>query len=295
MFQVPQANVNEWKQLFNNHRALISGCDVYFQNMVMLNGRHKIMDRATFLEEYRGFTDDIECETQPIDAFEPYVAPEEPEEADEAAGETSSETEEKKPLFTCNREAKEYVRIKNRVTMDQLKRTFNETHPIMMALAEGKVTYDDIIDDIYIYYCFFKYSRQIETIRIAAFSNYTPIIEYIVNNVTYDDLKKFMEKDTIDEEKVDKHTDTIFFSYDRKAVVDFYLNPDNGDYTPTFDLDRLINVLISNIVLKSDIYMILGVYLTASFAMSDFKFAKTPAQIEGSPCAMYVREVLAAL
>ena len=295
MFQVPQAKVNEWKQLFNNHRALITGCDVYFNNMVMLNGRHKILDRGTFLEEYRGFTDDIECKTQPIDAFDPYVAPDEPEDA-EAENEETAEEPKKAPLFVCNRETPEYKRIKNRVTMDQLKKTFNPTHKIMIALDKGEVTYDDIIDDIYIYYCFFKYVREIETIRLAAFSNYTEIIEYIVTNITYDDLKKFLQKDKIDEEKVAKHTEALFFEYDRKVVTEFYMDPPADlDGVPKFDLESLINRLVSNINLKSDIYMILGVYLTASFAMSDFKFAKTPEQIESSPCAKYVREVLAIL
>lgn len=289
MFQVPAAKNKDWKKLFDNHRAMMSSCDVYFENMIMLNGRHTILDRETFNAEFRTFTNDIDLVTSPIDAFEPAM--------NEGPAEQSEENETDQPvrknkLFVPNRETPEYKRIKNRITMDQLHRTFNETHPVMMALSKNEVTLETVVDDIYIYYCFFKFARQIELVRINSFSNYTPIIEYVVTNVTYDDLRRFLVTKKIDEAKVAKHTDLCFFAMDRKAVTDFYLNGKAND-APEFDLDDLIDRLISNIVYKNDIYMILAVYLVASFAVSDFKAGQ--AVVDGSPCAKYVIEVLSAL
>ena len=49
--------------------------------------------------------------------------------------------------------------------------------------------------------------------------------------------------------------------------------------------------LVTNMVVKTDIILILGVYLTIGFAMSDFNNDKA----EDSPCAKYVREVLSKL
>ena len=80
------------------------------------------------------------------------------------------------------------------------------------------------------------------------------------------------------------------FNPDISATQKFYKNP-TKETIPTLDVVNLIMRLISNIVLKTDIYIILGVYLILSFAMSDFNNDK----IEDSPCATYVRDVLSKL
>ena len=71
MFNVPPAKTHEFEKLFKTHQVQISACDVFFQNIRLLNGRHRILDRNTFDEYYKNFTADIELKTSPIDAFIP--------------------------------------------------------------------------------------------------------------------------------------------------------------------------------------------------------------------------------
>ena len=276
MFNVPQKKISEFKSLYNNHRMMVSGCDVFFQNIRLLNGRHTILDRQTFVDNYKTFTSDIELETSPIDAFIPN---------------SEEESDGTKKLFLVNRDVPEYERIKKRITIDELKKTLGETSPIIMAMDKSEVTYDDVIDDIFIYWCVFKYIEQIERIRIQIFSNFTPVIEYVVTNIDLHDMKRYLISNKINPEKIDKHSDTVFFGPDYDMICKFYMNEKNvEEEIPMFDLDHLMQRLITNITLKSDIYVIVGLYLTASFAVADFK-----GHTQDSHCCEYVRNVLAVL
>jgi len=280
MFNIPQPKIKEFSKLYDMHRMQISACDVFFQNIRMLNGRHTILDRDTFETYYKTFTSDIELESNPIDAFVPC---DQPIEMDEEGVPKPSK------LFVVNQTMKDYQRIQNRVTMDELKSTLPETHPVIMALANNTVKLEDVIDDIYIYFSLFKYIEQIERLRIQIFSNMTPVIEYVVTNIDIYDVKRFLISSKVNPEKVNKHQDLMFFGADYAMICKFYndeKNIENG--IPYFDLDNLINRLMSNIVLKSDIYIILGMYLTASFAVADFKGHAA----KESPCVDYVKDVL---
>lgn len=276
MFNVPQSKVNEFAKLFETHRLQISACDVFFQNVRMLNGRHTILTKNDYAEFYRNFTRDIELETSPIDAFVPC----EPNEVN-----PDLDVEEKpSKLFVVNQLTPEYERIRKRIPLEELKRTLPPTHPVIMALDKNEVSLSDVIDDIFIYYCLYKYLDQIEQIRMYIFSNMTPAIEYVVDNITKADLIRFMSSRRIDHEKIAKHQDLVFFKPDYRMICKFY--QDNSDPLFAFDLDDLLNRLTTNIVLKSDIYIILAIYLIASFAVSDITH-----KID-SPCTKYVREVL---
>lgn len=278
MFNVPQPKVNEFEKLFSNHQLNISACDVYYANirMITVNARGYVMKRDDFVKYYKTFTSDIELVTSPIDAFVPITPDEQPKE------------ENQRPkLFVVNQTVPEYGRIKNRITMDELKKTLPETHPVIVALNNNEVSLDDIIDEIFSYWCMYKYLEQIDRIRLAIFSNMTPIIEYVVENIRFDQLKNYLKTDKINLEKIDKHDELVFFEADYKMICEYYDQCESVDYR--FDLDNLIKRLITNICLKSDIYIILGIYLTASFAVSDIK---THAE---SPCVNYVRDVLTIL
>jgi hypothetical protein len=127
-------------------------------------------------------------------------------------------------------------------------------------------------------------------IRLNTYSNFTPIIEYIVNNITLDDWKNFLVSKRINEEKYAKNCEDIIFNPDVSATYKFYIEPQK-ETTPKFDVVNLMMRLVTNMVVKTDIILILGVYLTIGFAMSDFNNDKA----EDSPCAKYVREVLSKL
>ena len=127
-------------------------------------------------------------------------------------------------------------------------------------------------------------------IRLNMFSNYTPVIEYIVQNISLDDWKNYIVSKKINEEKYAEKCEDLLFNPDISATHNFYKKHEK-ETTPEIDVVNLLMRLISNIVLKTDIYVILGVYLILSFAMGDFNNDK----IEDSPCAKYVRDVLSNL
>ena len=68
----------------------------------------------------------------------------------------------------------------------------------------------------------------------------------------------------------------------------FYVKGHEKDNIRSFDTSNLLLRLLNNITIKSDIYIILGIYTTLSFAMSDI----TNEKISDSPCIVYVRDVL---
>lgn len=287
MFNVPQSKINQFAKLFDTHRVQISACDVYFQNIRMLNGRHHIMDRKTFEEYYKTFTSDIELQTSPIDAFIPNdITPTDtPDEMD--VDELMNQR-----LFFVNRDVEtvpEYGRIKNRITEAEIRKTLNETHPVIMALTNNEVTMDEIVDDVFIYWAVYKYIEQITMIRLQIFSNMTPLIEYISENISRDDLKRALHS-KINPKKIAKyHDDMLFFGPDYRKICEYY-DPDKSPDSPVhFDLSNLIDRILSNVDIKCDEYIALGMYLIASYAVSDFM---TPDKPELTESERYVLEVL---
>ena len=280
MFNVPQPMINEIMGTRSKiHHTLIMTCDIYLNACTLINGKHSVLSRDDYSEHYKNFTWDIAVESSPLEAFIP---------TDKSILirydllENMDEENKRSREFIINRELPEYERLAKRITIDELKNTLNPTHKVLIALERGKVTLDDVIDDIFIYLCVFKYIDEINTARIQMFSNMSPVIEYVVENIGYNDLKSYLKRDKVDLEKLEKHDDNVFFEQDYKMVCKFYEN----ESPVKFDIDNLIERLITNIVLKSDIYIILAIYLAASFAISDFKRGTD------SPCVKYVSDVL---
>lgn len=293
MFNVPPARTTEFEKLFKQHQLLISGCNVFYHNIRLINGRHRILDRKTFDEYYKNFTADIELKTSPIDSF----IPDDTDPNQDTPDEVTPEDLMNERLFYVNRNEEavpEYGRIKRRVTEADLRETLGETHPVVMALTNHEVTMDDIIDDIFIYWALYKYLDQIVRIRIQVFSNMTPLIEYITNKITLADLKKAIHTDKLNDEKIAKYrSDLMFFAPDIKKICDFYMDKEKYPQTEIkFDLDNLINRVLSNTDGKGDKFIALGMYLIASFAVSDF-MTEDPTVITDRRCMDYVRNVLA--
>lgn len=289
MFNVPPAKTHEFEKLFKTHQVQISACDVFFQNIRLLNGRHRILDRNTFDEYYKNFTADIELKTSPIDAFIPNDI-----EPTDTPDEIDPEDLMKQRLFYVNRNEEavpEYGRIKNRVTEKELRGTLNETHPVIMALTNHEVTMDDIIDDIFIYWAMYKYLEQITVIRMQIFSNMTPLIEYIVNNISLQQLKYALHTKKVNMEKIAKYREELmFFAPDYRKICECYQDEEKYPECPIhFDLDHVVNLLLTNVDIKSDRYIALGIYLIASFAVSDFMNSD---KTEASPCENYVLDVV---
>lgn len=269
MFNIPNNTLMEFRDHFQTHKVNIAACNIFFQTIRMLNGRHKILDRKTYSDNFLNMLSDIELVTPPTDSFVP----------------TDGSSDE---LFTVNQLVPEYVEISKRIPMSLIESTFPATNDIVMKLKEDPNKLVTIHDDIFIYFCLFKYLDQIDMIRLNIFSNYTPVIEYIVENITLNDWKRYLVSKRINEEKYAKNCEDLLFNPDISATQKFYMADHADGKTPKMDVVNLIMRLVSNIVLKTDIYIILGVYLILSFAMADFNNDKS----EDSPCAKYVCDVL---
>lgn len=297
MFNLPDKTANEFKKIFETHRVQISAMDVFYQNIRMLNNKSKILDRDSYSEYVIGILNDIELVSSPIDAFIPEETeePDEPDTSDEEAenaegteAEAEEEEDDDDSIFKINRSVPEYEKIKNRMTIDFIYEILPMTHPTVMKLKENPTLLETVVDDMFIYYCLFKYLDQISKIRLMMYSNTTPIIEYVVCNIDERAIKNHIVSKNINVDKCRKNADEIFFDPDLMIMHKFYVAGHEKDNIPSFDTSNLFMRLLNNITIKSDIYIILGIYTTLSFAMSDI----TNEKISDSPCIVYVRDVL---
>lgn len=269
MLNIPNSMLAEFKGRYDTHKVNIAACNIYFQTIRMLNGRHTLIDRKTYEENFLNALSDIELVTPPTDAFIP------------SDGESDK-------LFTVNQLASEYIEISKRIPLSLIESTFPPTNELVMQLKENPNKLIIAHDDIFIYFCLFKYLDQIDMIRLNTFSNYTPVIEYIVKNITLKDWKNYIVSKRINEEKYAEKCEDLIFNPDISATQKFYANNENA---PKMDVVNLLMRLVSNMVLKTDIYVILGVYLIIMYGMTDFNNEKA----EDSECAIYVRDVLSKL
>ena len=285
MFNLPDKTANEFKKLFETHRVQISAMDVFYQNIRMLNNKGKLLDRDSYSEYVLGILNDIELVSSPIDAFIPDVS----DETDAPVENDSTEEEdEDDSIFKINRSVPEYVKIKNRMTLEFIYEILPMTHPVVMKLKENNMLLETVVDDMFIYYCLFKYLDQISKIRLMMYSNTTPIIEYVVCNIDEKAIKNHLVSKNINVDKCREKAGEIFFDPDLMIMHKFYVKGHEKDNIRSFDTSNLLLRLLNNITIKSDIYIILGIYTTLSFAMSDI----TNEKISDSPCIAYVRDVL---
>ena len=285
MFNLPDKTANEFKKLFETHRVQISAMDVFYQNIRMLNNKGKLLDRDSYSEYVLGILNDIELVSSPIDAFIPDVS----DETDAPVENDSTEEEdEDDSIFKINRSVPEYVKIKNRMTLEFIYEILPMTHPVVMKLKENNMLLETVVDDMFIYYCLFKYLDQISKIRLMMYSNTTPIIEYVVCNIDEKAIKNHLVSKNINVDKCREKAGEIFFDPDLMIMHKFYVKGHEKDNIRSFDTSNLFLRLLNNITIKSDIYIILGIYTTLSFAMSDI----TNEKISDSPCIVYVRDVL---
>lgn len=285
MLKIPQSIINQFRGYYETHRVHIAAMNVFFQNIRLINGHHKLIDRDLYQNYFLKALSDIELKTPPTDAFVP------------------CKDDESDDLFIANQLAPEYGIIKERVTLEVLEDTLGVTHDVVMKVKENANLMTTVYDDLFLNWCIFKYIDQIDLIRLKAFSTYTPAIEYIVQNITLKDWKEYLS--TTKRKNIDKYgtkCEDLLFNPDVTMTQKFYA-ADNGNYVPKFDVVDLMIRMVSNTVFKSDIYACLGVYMIISFAMADFKNVKLIENKEAdidpnksiSPCADYVRDVLSVL
>ena len=276
MITIPNSTLHEFKEIFEKYRLYVNSCNIYFNSIKMINNHHCFLNRDDFQTYYLNFTADIELESSPIESFIP----------DQGQLEQNDHV---KRLFIVNRDTPEYQRIKKRMSLDDLYNTLPPTHDVVTMLKATPGKFDDVIDDVYIYYCVQKYLTMIDKIRLMSISTMTPIIEYVTNHITYDQWKDYLQSKRINLEKCDKYMTDNIFEPDFNHTIEYYKTPHSG--IDPFDVEDLIYRLCTNIIMKTDIYMIIAVYLILTFSKVDIENDN----FENAPCACYVRDVLSKL
>lgn len=276
MFILKNVGSLDLPKLLRNHMLLTATSDVYYQNARMLNGHHKIMSLEDYNTYWKNFLNDIELVTEPMDAFVPTFEDEEGVDV----------KEEDRGLFMVNRVGPEYEKIKNRCTYDEIKKTFPPTHPVMEALMEDASKVTTVVDDIYIYWSLTKYLQNLDTLRLQILSNMTPAIEYVVMTIDEAAIKRHLHTSKINIDKYKRNVRDLFFIPEYQFTKSFYDTPPEN--CPHIDVELLMQKLMTNSDTKSDTAIIVALYLTLSFAMSDFRNNT----VENSECAKYVRDVL---
>ena len=208
--------LKEISQRFKVHTANIAACNIYFQTIRMLNNSHHNVDRDTFQQYFRDALSDIELVTPPTDAFIP-------------------DPEEKDRLFRVNRLAAEYIKITERLPLHLFEETFGMTNALVILIKHDPKELEKTYDDIFTYYNLFKYIDTIEMLRLNMFSNFTPMIEWIVENVTLKDWQNYLVKNKPDPEKYAAKCEDILFNPDVATTFKFYSENDDPEI-PQFDV-----------------------------------------------------------
>lgn len=265
MFKLADKTRNEFTEIIRKHIQINAVINIFYENIRMIKGATRLMDRECYKENYLNILTDIKLVSNPVDTFLPDT--------------------DGRSAFSINRKTPEYIKIQSRINDKDIIETLTPTHELSMKLLENPNLISNVHDDLFINYCTFKYLNQIEWLRLQVYSNIHEIIEYVVENVTLEDIRRFMISKKINFEKYTKHEDDLMFIPEMKKICDFY-NVEHDDI-PAFDVEKLMLKLFTNVIVKSDKYIIIGIYQTLSFTMSDIHNNRT-----GEKCVNYVRDVI---
>jgi len=297
---IPGKQMKEFKTIFDQHRSMTLTMGILYDHIRLLTMKHKIMDRSAYQQFYFNICKDVELETPPMDIFIP---------------------DDEENTIQINRDIPEWTKIKTRIPKEDLFETLPMTHPVYIYAKDNIGEFEVLIDDALIHWSTFKYLDEIEKLMMSSYMNGTPLIEWICGGdaitddngniakeaiergITKKTLKSYLMSNKIKQEKIDKnqHIVDICFPPNLLRCKEFYLQIEKEgqdmDFShfeklglKSFDIENLMLRFASNNVLKSDKYILLGIYLILSFSLPDIinieKFDTVP------PCIKYIQEVL---
>lgn len=260
MFNLPEKLKSEFESIYKTHCVQNAAQNVFYHNIRLINNRHQIINRDFFSAYIKSIINDIELKSSPIDSFL-------------FDTENDNENDDEDKLFRINRECPEYKEIKEKLPFESLLNILPPADDITMLLSTKREKEDIAYDDIYMYYCLFKYLEKIETIRNDQIINDGLIIEWVINNITLKDLKNYMNTRRVNEQKYADKCSDIIFNPDLVNVYKFYNVEDDTD-VPNFDVVELMKRLATNTIVKSDIYIIMAIYDILILSMNDYIISK---------------------
>lgn len=277
MFNINRSMIEDFDQIFNNHRYLVNRMNIYFLNIKLINNKYRYMDKKTYDACFRNALSSIELNSDPIESIVPYSDPE-------------TDGFENDRSFYLNYEVEEGKAIVEKIDAEVMRDTLIPGSDLATKFANEEVSLKDLVDDVYLHFLVTKYWEQINALRFQAYSNLTQLIEYTVKFVDLKTLKNHMVSKKLNEEKYAEKCQDLIFNYEMSIIHNLYSDAEKlneYDIKP-FNFQEFMIRVATNLTVKTDIYILLGIYGACSFA--SVELSKTNNQ-NLSPCVEFVRMV----
>ena len=278
MFILTGFNKKELKDIYKRHRICITTENVYYHNTRALKTRNfEMISNDTYTKHIRFLLQDIKVESEPIET----VIPNDQEDIDEG----------RNSIFSINTEIDEFKRVQRRLTYEEVIKLLPKTNNTYIKITEHPEKIDLLVEEIFIHFLVEKYYETIDQLHLAAVSNMTPLIEYVVKNIDEKTLKSFIHTKRINFDKVEKVKHDIVFKGEFRRTVSFYTETHGS--MPIIDVEKILGLLITNADTEDDITFVTALYYILSFAMVDI--ANENNNPDDFPCVLYIRDVLSRL
>lgn len=256
---------------YQKYLLCVNNMNICWNTGLLISKYAKIIDRETYEEHIERHLAGVAAVSEPIDDFivnHDFVIDEEqiPKESDD-----TTDIDEMS-LLKANTQTPEYIAISDILTYDKLSEILPKTSDGYMKLIETPTNIEQILNDVYVHFCLSKYEMAKTRLLIKSYGVMREYIEYLVNNIDVKSIKNGIHTRKINIKKCSKYIEDNFYKPQLAYLDNFYnYNHESDGERPfkPFKPSELICVLLSNIDIKSDIYMIIAVYLTLSYAMPD--------------------------
>ena len=277
MFNINRSKIVDFDQIFNNHRYFVNRMNIYLLNIQLIRNKHRHMDQDTYNTCFRNALSAIELNSDPIESIVPY-------------SDVDTDGFENDRSFYLNYETEEAKAIVEKIDADVMRDTLLPGSDLATKFANEEVSLKDLVDDVYLHYLVTKYWEQVNALRFQAYSNLTPLIEYTVEFVNEKTLKNHLVSRRENIEKYEMKCRDIICNYEMSIVCRTFNNEEllSKFNIKPFNLQQLMISLATNLTIKTDIYIILGIYGTISFASVELN---KPEIDKLSPCVDFVRMI----
>lgn len=277
MFNINRSKIVDFDQIFNNHRYFVNRMNIYLLNIQLIRNKHRHMDQDTYNTCFRNALSAIELNSDPIESIVPY-------------SDVDTDGFENDRSFYLNYETEEAKAIVEKIDADVMRDTLLPGSDLATKFANEEVSLKDLVDDVYLHYLVTKYWEQVNALRFQAYSNLTPLIEYTVEFVNEKTLKNHLVSRRENIEKYEMKCRDIICNYEMSIVCRTFNNEEllSKFNIKPFNLQQLMISLATNLTIKTDIYIILGIYGAISFASVELN---KPEIDKLSPCVDFVRMI----
>lgn len=254
MFKIPPAKLVEYKQILELHKLYINTMSIYYTNTRLLINKHKYLDRETYLEYFREALNRVEMVSDPIELIIP----------------NDGDDDDDRPFY-LNHETQEWKDLTELLPLDVLLNSLPDTNEIVLKIKNNEIDPNDVLEDIFLYFCMYKFYDHVDLMRKQIVTNLSDLIEYVMNKISIKDIDNHITSKKIKQDRYVKNCKEIIFTPEFTMLWNFFKDKDKlkGTNIKPFDVRELMMLLTSNIDTKTDILVILGIYEIISCAMFD--------------------------